>query len=119
MDAVPQLQVLLLHCLFGCGDCCSLQPSPSNCGQLLQPILQQFVVSFRKVYLRHSITCRLLQPDLTVLSLATYIVHIGLLTIFIITLTLSVSGSLLPPRPVLLQLTAQQRLVLHPTCLQL
>ena len=59
-------------------------------------MLQQLVVSFRKIYLRHSITCRLLQPDLTVLSLATHIVNIGLSTIFIITLTLLVNGSLLP-----------------------
>jgi len=93
VDAVSQLQVLLLHCLLGCSDCSSLQPSPSNCGQLHQPMLQQLVVSFRKIYLKHSITCRLLQPDLTVLSLATHIVNIGLSTIFIITLSLLVNGS--------------------------
>jgi len=76
VDAVPQLQVLLFHCLWICSECTSLQTCPSNCGPFLQPMLQQLVVSFRTIHPRHSVTCRLLQPDLTVLSLATRIVYI-------------------------------------------
>ena len=59
-------------------------------------MLQQLVVSFRKIYLRDSVTCRLLQPDLTVI---TYPGHVyskrRFINHFIITLTLSVNGSLL------------------------
>jgi hypothetical protein len=60
-------------------------------------------MSSRQLYLRRYFTCKLLQPHLTVLDLAARTVNIGLFTIFIIRLTLSVNtGSLLPHAGVVL-----------------